>query len=866
MNFGSVCSGIEAASVAWNSLGWRAQFVSENDLFPCEVLAHRHPDVPNLGDMTKFKEWPDATIDVLVGGTPCQSFSVAGLRKGLDDPRGNLMLTYLAIAARYRPEWLVWENVPGVLSDKTDAITLLLDALEELGYVVDIDILDAQWFGLAQRRQRVFVCAQRVECLINQQTDSSALTIAQCWQEILHGILVLASTALGNEPGNLESASLTKDGVMRRIKLFGLHGEPDNYPILRANLIAAFQRYQQEQRNSDARLGGNAKEPILDGLLTDSATDLPYTLTELSLVKALDESYEAMKSFTMLIGINSITAQTIYSCSSAVLLIAKLTAVLNHSSPCFWSAALSSLNALEEYISYATFASSDLFGDMERISAWRDFIGEAESTSAVIADIGIDCWGSVLPLAESLRGDSAPSRQARKDVAASLTSGSNPNSNAAGRRREDDVNLVGFGPAGFSGYSEGAGTLRSNGGDLGGGSETLLARTLLRGGRFDYKTETMVTHSLRAHGFDASEDGTGRGAPLTLAIRGRAGESTLECRDDGLANAILTPNGGRGGIGVGAVAFNARQDPISGPISGPIDTDGATQAVAFSREVASALTQNYGKQPDNSDTALGPNLIAFAQNQRDEIREMAVAGALAKEAGTKQQTYVYGGNNGKTQKTGPVEALRVLRECAGEEAFLQWSLGIFIAFWPTEILQFKMHGEGVRFASQPKRGLVNVALSRSQIGATWTVQDVWEAGCDGCPPQRFRPYEKFSRELGAYLSRLPYENSPPEEFMHCLWESDEGSGVLRKALSEIQKIRKSITQQSEPAHNGMQVRRLTVAECEALQGFPQGYTAITRANGKPAADGPRYKALGNSMAVPVMSWIGRRIQQCSEIA
>ena len=116
MNFGSVCSGIEAASVAWHRLGWRAAFLSEIERFPCAVLAHHYPSVPNFGDMTRFMEWPDANIDVLVGGTPCQSFSVAGLRKGLDDPRGNLMLTYGAIAGRYRPRWLVWENVPGVLS------------------------------------------------------------------------------------------------------------------------------------------------------------------------------------------------------------------------------------------------------------------------------------------------------------------------------------------------------------------------------------------------------------------------------------------------------------------------------------------------------------------------------------------------------------------------------------------------------------------------------------------------------------------------------------------------------------------------------------------------------------------------------
>ena len=158
MRFASLCSGIEAASVAWGPIGWRAAFVSEIDAFPCAVLAHHHADVPNWGDMTKFKEWPDAAFDVLVGGTPCQSFSVAGLRKGLADPRGNLMLTYLAIADRYRPQWLVWENVPGVLSSNGGRdFGALLGGLAKLGYGFAYRVLDAQFFGVAQRRRRVFV-------------------------------------------------------------------------------------------------------------------------------------------------------------------------------------------------------------------------------------------------------------------------------------------------------------------------------------------------------------------------------------------------------------------------------------------------------------------------------------------------------------------------------------------------------------------------------------------------------------------------------------------------------------------------------------------------------------------------------------
>ena len=107
MIYGSVCSGIEAASVAWQPLGWKAAWLSEIEKFPCKVIKHHYPTVENRGDMTKFKEWSDGSIDLLVGGTPCQSFSVAGLRKGLADPRGNLMLTFGALALRQRPRWLV---------------------------------------------------------------------------------------------------------------------------------------------------------------------------------------------------------------------------------------------------------------------------------------------------------------------------------------------------------------------------------------------------------------------------------------------------------------------------------------------------------------------------------------------------------------------------------------------------------------------------------------------------------------------------------------------------------------------------------------------------------------------------------------
>ena len=172
MNYLSVCSGIEAASVAWHPLGWTAAAYAEIETFPSAVLRHHYPTVPNWGDMTRFKEWPDATLDVLVGGTPCQSFSVAGLRAGLADPRGNLALVYLALLDRYRPRWCVWENVPGVLSsDGGRDFGALLGGLGQLGYGWSYRVLDAQYFGVAQRRRRVFV----VGCLGNWSRAAAVL-------------------------------------------------------------------------------------------------------------------------------------------------------------------------------------------------------------------------------------------------------------------------------------------------------------------------------------------------------------------------------------------------------------------------------------------------------------------------------------------------------------------------------------------------------------------------------------------------------------------------------------------------------------------------------------------------------------------
>ena len=425
--------------MAWHSLGWTPAFFSEIEAFPSAVLAHHYGSnmpgeplakngIPNYGDFTTIG--PDAgPIDLLVGGTPCQSFSVAGKRLGLDDPRGNLALEYLALARRLRARWIVWENVPGVLSSHTDDeqgeedegdeglesadFATFLSFVQECGYGFAYRVLDAQYIrvddfarAVPQRRRRVF--------LVGYLGD---------WRR--------AAAVL------LEPEGMRGDSAPRRSSQEG------------------------------------------------SATRASYGI------------------------------------------------------------------------------SPDCFD--------RDGEG-AGGTAAERSGLGLDPGVAYALRAKRPGGVAAAygggNTSGPIDISTALT--------AHGQRQDFEVETF---------VAEIASTLPAGGNSTGGerqpgmGAET--AATML------------VAHALRGEGFDASEDGTGRGTPivpvpLTLAIRGRDGEPDIEWRQDGTANAILTPNGGRAGMGVGAVAF--------------------------------------------------------AQNSRDEIRLVGgdgqVVGALAAEPGMKQQSYV----------------------------------------------------------------------------------------------------------------------------------------------------------------------------------------------------------------------------------
>ena len=224
-----------------------------------------------------------------------------------------------------------------------------------------------------------------------------------------------------------------------------------------------------------------------------------------------------------------------------------------------------------------------------------------------------------------------------------------------------------------------------------------------------------------------------------------------------------------------------------------------------------------------------------------------------------------GDTNASTYEADASSILSTLRKEVGEAQTTEWGFRVLDCLQQEEILRLWLHGESLRCASEPFRHWVlSSAPSFKEGSAGECLRHVWENGPDGCTPQGRGLAKQLCVQLGDYLQKLSQSETSQDCPVQGLRITSEGIRLLRQTLSEIQKVRRSSDVQAQPAHARYYVRRLTVKECERLQGFPDGHTAIT-IKGKPAADGPRYKAIGNSMAVNVMSWIGQRIQMVDEI-
>jgi DNA (cytosine-5)-methyltransferase 1 len=584
LNYISICSGIEAATVAFHPIGWRPLAFAEIEAFPSAVLDHHYPTTPNLGDMTRFREWPEELLsecDLLVGGPPCVAFSVAGLRNSLSDARGNLTLTYVQLIDHIdtirrkhgRPPILsLFENVPGIYSTKDNAFGCLVGAICGQDAPVETETgkwptsgifwgtkrrvgyrtLDAQYFGLAQRRRRCFLLAVPNE-LVEHLGDRA------CPSEILS----IPESLRGDTPPSREKrtsvAALTANGV-------GTCGADDNQGQA-GHLIASTLRARDQSRGVDS--------DCTDTLITHSLR-----------AEGFDASEDGTGRGTPLV-------------------------------PVAFQTRGSNIDA-NGVISGTLGCNADRASGGAPCIAFHPTQDPISSTDGTTHAMGCGSKGgqASVAVAFSCKDSGADAGEIAPTLRAMGHSGSH--ANAGGQ-----VALA------YRVHGEHS-TAMTGGGDARVADPVEVARCL----------DTCGGYSTNQGGNVVLQE------PFTLAIRGRGDSHHLEYRRDGVANALLTPNGGRAGIGVGAVAI-------------PINMQAAAK-----NGVKSPNMLGVGDDGEPFPT-LGANdihAVAFAQNTRDEVRLIGgdgqIGGALAAQPGMKQQSYVAGPM--AVRRITPTEAERLM--------------------------------------------------------------------------------------------------------------------------------------------------------------------------------------------------------------
>jgi DNA (cytosine-5)-methyltransferase 1 len=699
MRFGSVCSGIEAASVAWHPLGWKAAWLSEIEPFPSAVLKHHYPDVPNLGDMTLLPErilsGEVEAPDVFCGGTPCQAFSVAGLRNSLDDARGNLSLTFVGIAnaidhvrsvRRDDPAIIFWENVPGVLSTKDNAFGCFLGALAgeddpilpsgekwtNAGCVygpqrtVAWRVLDAQYFGVAQRRRRVFVVASA-----RDDFDPAAVLFE------FDG--VRRDTAPSREAGKTIAPCVTNGPP------FSCTG---NERVEAEAMVVQKKQWPQEVA------------PALD--------------TTLKKYMGLDNQH-----------VNGGCGWFVPDCAPTL-----------------------RVNRPGE-------------GGMP---------GDAGQLIPVVANT-LNC----------LQGIQAP------DTFNYIVHGT----------QDPCVSDIAFAQG------------RNNGG------ENVLVQ------------------------------------PISNALT--ASLSSTQCPNE---DTTLVP-----------IAYTTKMHNTT-----------SNQAGKFYEEYSTSLDANSPPP-----AVFQP--IAFAQNQRDEVRIMQVAGALAAEPGMKQQTYFAQPIDFRNLRFHEGDVAGTMQSKSSGGYSLNYETGVMQPIPldmrnagrdPEKHDEMNRQGVGVGEPGDPAHTVTSAFVHAVAQPIAFNHYRTNAAPGELCPTLQV---SKGGGTAGAAVAQPMVLMDQGGSVMNV--EHDMVGTLRRETHGHEPVVMQPISfgaQMSVPqvdfdlnqtlqAKNpmavmqSMAVRRLTPVECERLQGFPDNYTNIPWRKKDESPDGPRYKALGNSWAVPVVRWIGKRIQE-----
>jgi DNA (cytosine-5)-methyltransferase 1 len=744
MKYISICSGIEAASTAWHGLGWTPLAFSEIEPFPSAVLAQRYPEVPNLGDMSKYREWPEellAECELLVGGTPCQAFSVAGLRKSLDDDRGNLSLVYVQMFHHINeirrkhgrsPAIALWENVPGVLSTKDNAFGCFISGLlgvddtietqdgkwPKAGFLgsetvrVGYRVLDAQYFAVAQRRRRVFLVA--VPCELIASVGERA-----CPSEILS----LRESVLGNPPTRGEARQ-----AVARISAGSAASGGEPYHLDRAMFNQGMNAQYEPQITDDgvAAVMWSASDQANAERLVDQAGTLNCNMGQRG----------------------------------------GWIAPSGHPDPAY---ALSAGNQSKGGVFGSGRDSQDAFvvgvGSMAVRTAQTSANGHgvAEEVAHTLDQVQGQAIAFKPGQSEAAGGtfvteEFAPTIQSQNNGSTAVPAVAYPQPKSIGFNWQNG--------GGYGNANDALGITEEGTGPL----SRSQVPACVTGQR---------THALTTRAAAVEEDGTGRGTPIipvAFSAKDSGSDATEECSPtmramqhvDGNANA-----GGQIAVAYGVDTYNQTVSDVAIPLRVGNAKDSLPAVMV-------PFTKAKRAQSVNDDESWVPGEVAPTQNQFDvgDTRATTVVAFAPLQGG---------------------RSMPVTPESPTLEAGTGNKAPAVLAF------------------AQNQAGEV-----RTNDGVMGTVNTNQNASGRNTPMVAFNAYQRT-----------------------------EGEVTWPIGASDGRKVEVGVRQ-------AMQVRRLTPLECCRLQGFPDDHCDVTFRK-KPAADGPKYRALGNSMAVPCMAWLGYRI-------
>jgi len=387
LTHGELFSGIDGFALAALDSDIKTLWASEIESFPIAVSKARFPHIKHLGDITKVKGADIEPVDIISGGFPCQDVSVAGNRAGLAGQRSGLFFEAIRIIEEMieatngeYPKFIIIENVPGLLSSNNGKdMEAVLDTLQNLGFIVDANILDAQYFGVPQRRRRVFITCLKVDIILQMKTPISLATISQLQIEIL---LCILNEQLNLSAGDATSSvwkekRLSAGGLQRKMKLFSIE-EKENFETLQNKWAEICQTLLKEQSVLEHNLDVLDTTTKVDIYKSDCQTEMEQEKLIGNILRLwrelLGELYCQENSSITSTALKVTTNQIIYGCANLVENIALLIGLLKNYYQTSCEIELFILTAREACISYARQTNSELFTDMEWVHYWNDYL------------------------------------------------------------------------------------------------------------------------------------------------------------------------------------------------------------------------------------------------------------------------------------------------------------------------------------------------------------------------------------------------------------------------------------------------------------------------------------------------------------